>query len=326
MTEVVIQADSLCFAYHQHTVLQDINLAVRAGEIHGLVGADGAGKSTMLQLAVGQLLPQSGSITVLGKAAHEPVLRDDIAYMPQGFGLYPDLSVLENLEFFADLHGLTTQRANERIRDLLQRTGLAGFEQRRGGNLSGGMMQKLALACALVHDPRAMFLDEPTTGVDPLSRRAFWRLLDGVRAEGVAILYATANMDEAERCDRVAMLEAGRLTQQGTPLELVQRVPDQLVAVYGQDIRRYRKQLGRLDGVQLAFPIGLRLNVWLRQGVSVDEFRQSVRGIASTLTVEPMTPSLQDATLLDLALSQQLSAQQSSTQQGSAQQAPAARG
>ena len=309
MTELVIQANALCFAYQQHTVLQDIHLSVCAGEIYGLVGADGAGKSTVLQLAVGQLLPQSGSINVLGKSAHEPELRDDIAYMPQGFGLYPDLSVQENLEFFADLHGLSTKQANTRIRDLLQRTGLAGFEQRRGGNLSGGMMQKLALACALVHEPKAMFLDEPTTGVDPLSRRAFWRLLDGVRAEGVAILYATANMDEAERCDRVAMLESGRLTQQGTPLELVQRVAGQLVGIYGQDIRQYRHQIRELDGVEFSFPIGLRLNVWLTQDYSIDRFRQAVQSISNTLTVESMTPSLQDAALHDLALSQQSASQ-----------------
>jgi ABC-2 type transport system ATP-binding protein len=305
MSEPVIKAESLNFAYQKDTVLQDIDLAVQAGEIYGLVGADGAGKSTMLQLAVGQLMPVSGSITVLGKHAHEPVLRDDIAYMPQGFGLYPDLSVQENLEFFADLHGLSAQRANEIIRDLLQRTGLSGFEQRRGGNLSGGMMQKLALACALVHDPKAMFLDEPTTGVDPLSRRAFWRLLDGVRAEGVAILYATANMDEAERCDRVAMLETGKLTHQGTPLELVQQTKAQLVAVYGGNIRQYRKQVKELDGVQLAFPIGLRLNVWLGPDYPLDQFRQTVKNIDSTLTVEPMIPSLQDTTLRNLALSQQ---------------------
>lgn len=320
MSEIVIQADALRFAYEQHSVLQDIELAVHAGEVFGLVGADGAGKSTMLQLAVGQLLPKSGSLTVLGKPAHDPVLRDDIAYMPQGFGLYPDLSVQENLEFFADLHGLGKLKANERIRDLLERTGLAGFEERRGGKLSGGMMQKLALACALVHEPKAMFLDEPTTGVDPLSRRAFWRLLDGVRAEGVAILYATANMDEAERCDRVAMLESGRLTQQGTPVELVQRVPDQLVAVYGPDIRQYRHKLRELEGVRLAFPIGLRLNVWLQQDADIEQFRHRVQDMTNTLTVEQLVPSLQDATLRNLALSQQTVSQKTIAPQTMSQQ------
>ena len=152
MNEIVIAASDLVFAYQKHQVLHHINLRVNAGEIFGLVGADGAGKSTILQLAVGQLQPVGGTLKVLGKVATDPALRDDIAYMPQGFGLYPDLSVLENMEFFADLHGLPRQQASLKISDLLERTGLMGFEQRRGGNLSGGMMQKLALACALVHD------------------------------------------------------------------------------------------------------------------------------------------------------------------------------
>ena len=302
MTEVVIAAEHLGYAYQEKPALQDINLSVYAGEIYGLVGADGAGKSTLLSLGVGQLTPKNGSIKVLGEAATNPQLRDDIAYMPQGFGLYPDLSVQENLEFFADLHGLPASKSQPRIKDLLQRTGLLGFEQRRGGNLSGGMMQKLALACALVHEPKVMFLDEPTTGVDPLSRRAFWRLIEGVKADGVAILYATANMDEAERCDRVGMLKNGRLTRQGTPLELVQQDTAVLVAVYGTDVRAHRRDIGALDGVQLAFPIGLRLNVWLAQEQLLPAFRQAVANISPDLKVELSAPSLHDAALRDLVL------------------------
>ncbi len=189
MIEAAIEIADLRFAYGEQVVLDGVTLAVTPGEIYGVVGADGAGKTTLLQLAVGQLSPRDGRIRVLGRDATDPALRGEIAYMPQGFGLYPDLSVRENLDFFADLHGLPRTVARERIVDLLQRTDLTGFEARRANNLSGGMMQKLALACALVSRPRAMFLDEPTTGVDPVSRRAFWRLLNGVRAEGVAILY-----------------------------------------------------------------------------------------------------------------------------------------
>ncbi|MEJ2179041.1 MAG: ATP-binding cassette domain-containing protein, partial [Gammaproteobacteria bacterium] len=236
--------------------------------------------------------------------AADPVLRDDIAYMPQGFGLYPDLSVQENMEFFADLHGLPAQQASIKIRDLLQRTGLTGFESRRGGNLSGGMMQKLALACALVHEPKVMFLDEPTTGVDPLSRRAFWQLIDDVRADGVAILYATANMDEAERCDRVGLLEAGRIIRQGTPAQLVQQQDAYLVMVQGNDIRHYRNEIKQLPGVELAFPIGLRLNVWLQKSCTLESFRQSLQQVAANLSVEMSTASLHDVTLRDLVLTE----------------------
>ncbi|WP_455202437.1 ABC transporter ATP-binding protein [Kaarinaea lacus] len=308
MKDKVIEAGALDFAYQHKTILHDINLTVYAGEIYGLVGADGAGKSTILRLAVGQLIPDSGYMKVLDNDASNPVLRDDIAYMPQGFGLYPDLSVQENMAFFADLHGLAALQAERKIRDLLERTGLKGFESRRGGNLSGGMMQKLALACALVHEPKVMFLDEPTTGVDPLSRRAFWELIDNVRAEGVAILYATANMDEAERCDRVGLLEAGKLTRQGTPEQLAQQNDAYLVAVFGDDVRRYRNEIKNLSGVELAFPMGLRLNVWLNKSCSLESFRNSLRQLADNLQVESLTVSLHDATLRGLVLAEHLDA------------------
>ena len=302
MSEAVFTARDVHFAYGAEPVLQGIDLEVGAGEIVGLVGADGAGKTTLLSIAVGQLQVGGGDITVLGTTPTDPALRDDIAYMPQGFGLYQDLSVAENLDFFADLHGLSRTQANQRIADLLARTGLAGFEARRAGQLSGGMMQKLALSCALVHEPRIMFLDEPTTGVDPVSRRAFWRLLDGVRAEGVAILYATANMDEAERCDRVALLQDGRLTRQGTPLELAAPGQLHLVAVSGPAVRDYREDLRGLPGVRLLFAVGPLLHVWLEDDSHLPGFRQHVAQLAAGLKVEEMPPSLHDTALRDLAL------------------------
>ncbi len=296
----LISASKLYFDYGGDPVLQDISIQVAAGEILGLVGADGAGKSTLLQLLVGQLTPSQGQISVLGLDPSEPALRSDLAYMPQGFGLYMDLSIQENLEFFADLHGMSAPRAKSKISDLLQRTGLQGFEERRAGQLSGGMMQKLALACALVTEPRVMFLDEPTTGVDPVSRRAFWRLLEAVRAEGVAILYATANMDEAERCDRVAMLERGRLRRQGTPAALVASGKGCLVGVSGENIRSYRDALRQLPEVQFVFPVGPRLNVWLRPGVSLDAFRAVLAMQFTGLQVGALNPTLHDATVRDL--------------------------
>ena len=163
-------------------------------------------------------------------------------------------------------------------------------------------MQKLALACALVSQPRAMFLDEPTTGVDPVSRRAFWRLLNGVRAEGVAILYATANMDEAERCDRVGLLEAGRLERQGTPLELTHSAGAQLVGVSGAMARQRREALLAWPMVQLAFPVGRQLRVWLGAGGSLTEFQARLRALDPELDTQPLQPTLQDAALRELAL------------------------
>jgi ABC-2 type transport system ATP-binding protein len=297
----IISVNDLSFDYGDQPVLSDIDLQVTEGEIVGLVGADGAGKSTLLQLLVGQLVPAGGSLKVLGRNPTDPLLRSDLAYMPQGFGLYMDLSIQENLEFFADLHGMARSQAADKISDLLSRTGLKGFEDRRAGQLSGGMMQKLALACALVTEPHVMFLDEPTTGVDPVSRRAFWRLLEAVRSDGVAILYATANMDEAERCDRVAMLEQGRLKRQGTPLELVAAGEGSLVAVSGESVRGYREALRKLPEVRFVFPVGPRLNVWLHQGVSLDAFRTTLSTKFTALQAQPLTPTLHDAAVRDLA-------------------------
>ena len=304
MTEVAITARGLEFAWNGQTSLCGIDLDVYPGQVFGLVGADGAGKTTLLRLLIGQLRPAAGEVRILGRPPGAPALRENIAYMPQGFGLYPDLSVRENLEFFADLHGLTRVAATKRIAELLARTGLAGFEATRGGNLSGGMMQKLALACALVSEPRVMFLDEPTTGVDPVSRRAFWRLLEGVSAEGVAILYATANMEEAERCDRVGLLSRGRLEAQGTPLELIARVEGVLLSVSGPGVRERRSVIRGLDGVSLAFPVGRRLNVWLKRGHSPDRFRARLAAVDPGLTVARIEPTLHDATLHEMIAAQ----------------------
>lgn len=306
MTAAALEVTDLRFAYGEQPILAGVTLCVAPGEIYGVVGADGAGKTTLLQLAVGQLLPQDGCIRVLGRDAADPALRDEIAYMPQGFGLYPDLTVQENLDFFADLHGLPRTIARERITELLQRTGLAGFENRRANNLSGGMMQKLALACALVSQPRAMFLDEPTTGVDPVSRRAFWRLLNGVRAEGVAILYTTANMDEAERCDRVGLLHAGRLDRQGTPLELTMGGDAVLVGVSGTAARRQRAALLAWPIVKLVFPVGRQLRVWLDASGSLAEFQARLHSLDPELDAQPLQPTLQDAALRELALAEHI--------------------
>jgi len=304
MNEMVFAAHDVHFAYGATPVLQGVDLTVAAGEIVGLVGADGAGKTTLMSVAIGQLAANSGSITLLGKHPSDPALRDEITYMPQGFGLYQDLSVVENLYFFADLHGLASAAAQKRITDLLTRTGLAGFETRRAGQLSGGMMQKLALSCALLSAPRMMFLDEPTTGVDPVSRRAFWQLLDMVRSEGVAILYATANMDEAERCDRVALLQDGRLTRQGTPLALADPGVMRLIVISGSAVRNFRHALRGFPAVQLVFAVGPRLHVWLQDGFSIQAFTQAVNHLSADLQVQEYAPSLHDTALRDLALSE----------------------
>jgi ABC-2 type transport system ATP-binding protein len=280
-----------------------VDLELHAGEVFGVVGPDGAGKSTLLRLLIGQLTPAAGRLSVLGLPATDRTLRRRIAYMPQSFGQYPDLSVVENLEFFADLHGLDRPSSRELIRDLLSRTGLAGFEKRRAGQLSGGMMQKLALACALVTRPEVMFLDEPTTGVDPVSRRAFWQMLDEVRAEGVAIVYATANMEEAERCDRVGLLVAGRFMREGSPLDLIRQIEAPLYEVKGAGARAMRRSVRAFPGVQLVFPVGETLKVWLGGDADAAPFSEAIAGLPASFSLRRLRPSLHDVALRDLAFS-----------------------
>lgn len=301
----LIQLAGISFAYGEQPVLREVSLQVHAGEIYGLVGADGAGKSTLLRIGVGQLAPAAGEARLLGRPVSDPRLRAALAYMPQGFGLYPDLSVRENLEFFADLHGLDAATTSRKIRDLLSRTGLQRFPDRRAGQLSGGMMQKLALACALISEPRAMFLDEPTTGVDPVSRRAFWQLLNGVRAEGVAILYATANLDEAERCDRIGLLEDGHIHREGTPLELARAAGGCELNVTGPGVRKALAALRKLPGVELVFPRGRNATLWLQPGVDPAQLQSRLRAIDPGLTVQEALPTLHETVLRELALREQ---------------------
>ncbi len=212
MTETV-RTQALTRRFGEVTALDGLTLAVEEGEIFGLVGPDGAGKTTTMRLLTGILEPSSGEAWVDGLHVvrdAEPI-KGRIGYMAQRFGLYPDLTVLENIDFYADLYEVPKVGRGERVERLLAFSNLTPFKRRRAGNLSGGMKQKLGLACALIHTPRVLFLDEPTNGVDPVSRRDFWRILYQLQQERVTIFVSTAYLDEAERCNRIGLLHQGRL-------------------------------------------------------------------------------------------------------------------
>lgn len=217
-----IRTEALTKAFDGHPAVDHLTLAVEEGEIFGLVGPDGAGKTTIMRLLTAILEPTSGDAWVAGRhivREAEPI-KDVIGYMSQRFGLYTDLTVMENIHFYADIYGLPRRGRAEKIDRLLAFSNLAPFKKRLGGNLSGGMKQKLGLACALIHTPKVLFLDEPTNGVDPVSRRDFWRLLYQLMREGVTIFVSTAYLDEAERCSRLALIHKGRLQAVGTPDEI----------------------------------------------------------------------------------------------------------
>ena len=214
-----IQTNHLTKSFGKLTAVKDLTLQVKTGEIFGLVGPDASGKTTTIRMLCGILPPDGGGATVAGcnilKEAES--LREKVGYLPQRFGLYGDLTVLENIHFYADLYQVTKQERKERIARLLRFASLESFGERKAQDLSGGMKQKLGLICALIHTPQILFLDEPTTGVDPVSRRDFWVILYDLLKEGVTILFSTSYLDEAERCIRVGLIYEGELLVVDTP-------------------------------------------------------------------------------------------------------------
>ena len=240
-----------------------VSFAVEPGEIFGLVGPDGAGKTTVMRMLAGVLPPHAGTIVLDGVdvVAEPERAKPRLSYMPQRFGFYEDLTVAENIRFYAELFAVPRKRRVERAAELLDAAALAPFQSRLAGNLSGGMKQKLGLICALIHTPRVLLLDEPTTGVDPVSRRDFWAILYNLREEGVAIVLSTAYMDEAERCTRLALLHAGEISRCDTPARLKQAMPGALLVVPAPDPRAVRAALSGMEGVLGLLLMGDRVHV-----------------------------------------------------------------
>lgn len=235
-----IRALALTKSFDATTAVDSLTLTVAQGEIFGLVGPDGAGKTTTMRLLTGIMDPTSGDAWVMGKhivREAEP-LKDEIGYMSQRFGLYPDLSVMENIAFYADIYGVPRKGREEKVDRLLAFSNLTPFRKRLAGNLSGGMKQKLGLACALIHTPKVLFLDEPTNGVDPASRRDFWRILYQLLRERVTIFVSTAYLDEAERANRVGLIHRGKLFAVGTPSEVKQLMRGVILEVRASEPRR----------------------------------------------------------------------------------------
>ncbi len=259
-----------------------LSFSVNRGEIFGLVGPDGAGKTTTMRMLAGIMKPDSGAITVAGcdvRADPESV-KSRISYMPQRFGLYEDLTVDENIRFYADLFGVTRRKREDRAGPLLAACGMAAFRKRLAGNLSGGMKQKLGLVCALIHTPRVLLLDEPTNGVDPVSRREFWAMLYSLLGQGVTILNSTAYLDEAERCNRLALLHNGRLLFCDEPASLKARMPGAVLSIVTPEGRRLRDELRGAPGVTGTVLVGDAIHVF------VDEAERREREIRERLDAD----------------------------------------
>ncbi len=267
-----IIARDLHKVYGDQVAINGVTLEVRPGEIFGLVGPDGAGKTTTMRILAGILDPTSGTAEVAGfDIAKQPELvKSRIGYMPQRFAMYGDLTVAENMRFFAGIYHVTGDEFRIREKRLLEFSRLEPFRDRLASNLSGGMKQKLALACTLIHTPQVLFLDEPTTGVDPVSRRDFWRILYSLLKDGVTVFVSTPYMDEAERCNRVALISAGKITVCDTPDALKGRMRGDLLEVLAEPVREAHAALSTCANVLGVQIFGDRLHVWVKDAV-VDE-------------------------------------------------------
>ncbi|MGH7579939.1 MAG: ABC transporter ATP-binding protein [Gemmatimonadales bacterium] len=298
---LAVEAHGLVRRFGDDAALQEISFEVGPGELYGVIGPDGAGKTTLFRILVTLLLPDAGSARVLGRDVVQDLwkLRTRIGYMPGRFSLYPDLSVLENLSFFAALFDTTVAEARETIAPIWVQ--LEQFSGRRAGALSGGMKQKLALCCALVHRPEILFLDEPTTGVDAVSRREFWDLLARLRDEGLPIVVSTPYMDEAIRCDRVSLMQAGRFLVTQRPAEIGRGYPRPLLGVRGADVLGLLGALRSFPHSAAVWPFGESLHYTDARAEAAPETiaRELAAHVAaaglSGVSMAPIAASIEDA-------------------------------
>jgi ABC-2 type transport system ATP-binding protein len=286
-------------AYGDTHALRGLSLEAHPGEIVGLIGPDGAGKTTAMRIVCGLIRPDSGSACIVGLDSTRDArrIKPHVGYMPQRFSLYPDLTVGENLRFFADLFGVRGAEREETEQRLMAFSRLGPFRDRRADQLSGGMKQKLALSCTLVHQPRVLVLDEPTTGVDAVSRREFWTILRDLASEGLALLVSTPYMDEATRCDRVVLLHGGRVLAVERPEGITRHFGKSLVAVRGRDLQVARARLlddgwSGSDRQVAVHRFGDRLHVVLDASADASRVRERLAGLE--VSIDAIEPSIED--------------------------------
>jgi len=296
--EPIIRAVNLTRKFDGLTAVDHLNLEIPRGEIFGLVGPDGAGKTTTLRLLCGLLDPTEGEAWVTGRnvARESDTVKDHIGYMAQRFGLYGDLTVDENMSFYADLFGISKEDRAVLLPQLLRMTRMEPFGKRLAANLSGGMKQKLALMCTLLHHPQVLFLDEPTNGVDPVSRRDFWAILYRLVRDGLTVMVTTAYLDEAERCNRVGLMNAGRMIRCESPRSLKHTLEETCYEVVTADQRAARELLQKQPGVLSVEPAGAKLHLFLDPAQVSDETLRNALAAAGVAGAEfrRIVPSLED--------------------------------
>lgn len=290
----VLEIKNASFLYGMTKALDDVSFEVKKGETFGMIGPDGAGKTTLIRLFCGLLKPSSGNCTVLGSdtVKDKYQLIPKIGYLSQKFSLYTDMTVSENINFFADIHKVRNYSAKKN--ELLEFTGLSNFKDRLAGALSGGMKQKLALSCTLIHTPEIIFLDEPTNGVDPVARRDFWKILKDISKQGVSIIISTPYIDEAEKCDRVAFMNRGSLIACDTPAGVKSRYRYKLFEIVSLDVQNTKTLLEKCDRISTVQIFGNTLHAGTERSED-DSFIKDLAGkVEGVMRIKEIKPSLED--------------------------------
>lgn len=296
---IALSVNKIKKSYGEIQALNELTFEVNRGEIYGIIGPDGAGKTTLFRILTTLLLADSGTARVEGLdvVTDYKQIRNTIGYMPGKFSLYQDLTVEENLSFFATVFKTTIHENYALIEDIYKQ--IEPFKNRRAGKLSGGMKQKLALSCALIHKPTVLFLDEPTTGVDPVSRKELWEMLLKLKQQGITILVSTPYMDEATRCDRIALMQDGAFMQVDSPQNIIAQYPETLWAVRTEQMRHLLRDLRSFEAVKSSFSFGETFHVTLQADHSPDNLRALLLDRGHTdITIEAITPTVEDCFML----------------------------
>lgn len=295
----MVTVENICKKYGQVSALSNISFETRAGEIFGIIGPDGAGKTTLFRILTTLLLADSGNAVVDGcdVVKEYAQIRKKIGYMPGKFSLYEDLTIEENLEFFATIFNTTIEENYHLIEDIYKQ--IEPFKKRRAGKLSGGMKQKLALCCALIHRPTVLFLDEPTTGVDPVSRKEFWEMLRKLKSQGISILVSTPYMDEASLCDRIAFIRNGQFLDIDTPLNIISKFDDILWAVEADNMYHLLLDLRSNKQIKSSSAFGENHHITVDASLSADGLMKYLSDKGHTnISIRPIEPSIEDCFML----------------------------